>query len=177
MSDCEDRKDRVLSAINRYVGGKAKFINCEKDPDELMESNFVSEIPIRITANKETATKEGLGSVFVTSDFDPPETVSVIAILNTENAHRIAKVIEEMSWRSDKIKDIAISVKVVNDLADDINIIVNSSYVNTEPVDELTAFRLGRRDAIEIVPSDTRRQSFLKNEGAWIFGIEKNEQE
>ena len=61
-----------------------------------------------------------------------------------------------------EIEDIALTLRLNNDLRKTIKFEIDGSFVDNNPVDAPTIFELPRRGVREIVPSNVRSQSIIK---------------
>ena len=93
-----------------------------------------------------------------------------VRVVKTDNVEKaMSQIGENYPFQDTTLSGFNIRVYLRNDLRTPVRYEVDNSFVDNNPVDEPTVFELDRRGVIEIVPSNVRALSILKN-GSAKFG-------
>ena len=166
--DCEEDKNKMLPALERYGIG-TKFISCKSLDDQmydLLEVEMNAQIVVQSDKSSITVFK-GMFGILLSEVDDGSINVRLVKTDNVEKA--MSQIGENYPFQDTTLSGFNIRVYLRNDLRTPVRYEIDSSFVDNNPVDEPTVFELDRRGVIEIVPSNVRALSILKN-GSAKFG-------
>lgn len=113
--------------------------------------------------------------IYFTCDEDA-KYINVYLNFEKNKFYRLNAAVKEDSFQDIEIKDFNISIDIQNDFSDQCEIIVNSSYVNNEPVLYSKTFTVAKRDTLNIDLSEIFKEYTFYNGKECIIKIVKPEQ-
>ena len=157
---CDENKNKMLPALRKYGKG-VKFVSCKDVPGQMYDL-LVVEMIGEIVKSPESgvAIVEGMFGISV-SQLDDGSLI--VYFLKTDNVDKaVSEIDKNYQFQDVEIEDIALTLRLNNDLRKTIRFEVDGSFVDNNPVDAPTIFELPRRGVREIVPSNVRSQSIIK---------------
>ena len=157
---CDENKSKMLPALRRYGKG-VKFVSCKDLQGQMYDLLVVEMIGEIVKAPASgVATVEGMFGMSV-SQLDDGSLI--VYFLKTDNVDKaVSEIDKNYQFQNIEIEDIALTLRLNNDLRKTIKFEVDGSFVDNNPVDAPTIFELPRRGVREIVPSNVRSQSIIK---------------
>jgi hypothetical protein len=157
---CDENKNKMLPALRKYGKG-VNFVSCKDVPGQMYDLLIVEMIgEIVKSPESGVATVEGMFGMSV-SHLDDGSLI--VYFLKTDNVDKaVSEIDENYQFQNIEIEDIALTLRLNNDLRKTIKFEVDGSFVDNNPVDAPTIFELPRRGVKEIIPSNVRSLSIIK---------------
>ncbi len=163
---CEEDKNKMLPSLQKY-GTEVKFLTCEDLPNE-MHDLIVFEMTAQIVRHtpSEVTTVEGMFGLSVSKI---PDGSLIVRFLKTENVdNAMSEIDNNYEFQDTRIDDIALTLRLNNDLRKDVKVEIEGSFVDGKPIDPPTIFIVPRRGRKDIVPSNVRSKSIVST-GEAVF--------
>ena len=157
---CDENKNKMLPALRKYGKG-VNFVSCKDVPGQMYDLLIVEMIGEIVKAPATgVATVEGMFGMSV-SQLDDGSLI--VYFLKTDNVDKaVSEIDKNYQFQDIEIEDIALTLRLNNDLRKTIKFEIEGSFLDNNPVDAPTVFELPRRGVKEIVPSNVRSQSIIK---------------
>jgi hypothetical protein len=157
---CDENKNKMLPALQKYGKG-VKFVSC-KDLEGKMHDLLIVEMIGEIVKAPESgaAAIQGMFGMSVSQSNDGSLIVYFIKTDKVDKA--VLEIDKNYQFQDVEIDDIALTLRLNNDLRKTIKFEIEGSFLDNNPVDAPTVFELPRRGVKEIVPSNVRSQSIIK---------------
>ena len=167
VKNCEKDKDKMLPALKKY-GTKTTFLSCTKlsgEMHDLMHVEMEAEV-IKGTVNGPDL-PSGMFGLIIRHDVSGKADIHFIKTPAADNA--VKEIDANYPMQSVSLDGMSVKIRFNNDLRTNSTFMVSGSFVDGNPIDEETSFDLKRRDVIEVIPSNVRSRSLIKN-GSAKFG-------
>lgn len=163
--DCEADQEKIIPPL-RQSGAEVKFVDCEIVSGQIYDMLNV-EIGVYLVGK---GFPDGLFGFKIGKKVDSDEII-IILYKNQASVQAINLIRRNYPMQNMRFDDIDLSVRLHNDLRKAVTYRIDSSFVNSVPIDRHKSFSVNRREWISIVPSDVRRQSLLQNRLALLATI------
>lgn len=165
VDNCEQDNAKIMSVLEKYT--VIKFKNCEELSGQMYDVMNVDIETEVIRVDKDNPKIKGLFAIGVRKG----DGLEVFSILSPNVDLAVKEIDDRFIMTNVSLDELAVKVKISNDTRKNQKISVDSAFVDGQPVDLPHTFELKRRDGLEIVPSDVRLRSMVKNKSAPILKI------
>jgi len=164
---CEDDKSKMMPPLQRY-GNNVRFVQCETVSGE-MHDFLVTKMDAHIVQKDLYKEDQSFGmfGIVVSKDSNDDITIEFVTTKFTEDA--VAAIDKQYVMQSVTLDDISLMVTFNNDTRSPVFFEIDGSFVNGQPIDAPTRFKLSRREEIEVIPSNVRSRSIV-SKGIGRFG-------
>ena len=150
----EEYNEQLMSLIAQNFRDAGNFRTTSQE-----FSTYISvdvKVPIVLLDNHEALWSEEDSIGIVVMDLEDGDYGFGLA-LNSYKLDEMFSALEEELWFSVGIEDFSFTVRLVNDLRESINVLLQGVYANNVPLAYEEIFEMARRDIIEIRLSDVLR--------------------
>lgn len=157
---CDENRNKMLPALQKYGNG-VKFLNCMDVKGQMYDLLFVEMVGKIVKApSTGVPVVEGMFGMSV-SQLDDGSLIAYF--LKTDNVDKaVSEIDKNYQFQNVEIDDIALTLRLNNDLRETVNFEIDSSFVENRPIDAPMILELPHRGVKVIVPSNVRSQSFIK---------------
>lgn len=104
---------------------------------------------------------------------DTPTQIDFYCMYNNDVLTRISDYLQNEHFQTFDWNDLALSIKLENDMQEPVSVLAYSSFINGEPYPFTASLNLKRRDQIEIEFSNVLKNSIVKGNKQLVVSIKK----
>ena len=166
-SNCEDDKKKMIPPLEQY-GKNVRFVQCKTVSGEMYDHLEVEMEATIVQKSKYVDDKSfGMFGIVVSEESVGRITIEFVTTKSVANA--VSAIDKSYVMQTVELDDMSLTTVFNNDTRNPVIFEIDGSFVDGKAIDVPTEFTLERRSRIEVIPSNVRSISIIRN-GIGRFG-------
>ena len=179
VKKCDEDTNKIIPILQKYSDFALEPKGCVKNKGEIFDFLQVDlDMPI-YSVNQQGDILNGsenimmlqqggidwhaLGAVVIRKRWNDSKTIGVHLVLNNRMDELIAEMDNKYPVQRVSLDDLKLTINILNDTRESVDVSIGGAFIDGEPSARASAYILQRRDDLNVISSDARVASLIKN--------------